>query len=69
MTLDQIHKRITTLADEVDNMYALICDGLPTDEEGFPKPENPDLSDALRMLQTVSTTLSRLAFNLHRDLR
>jgi hypothetical protein len=47
MTPQEIHHRIVTLADELGEMHMLISDGLPTDSEGFVRPANPDLADAL----------------------
>lgn len=66
MTKDEIHHRIATLADELQEMHDLISDGLPTDPEGFPQPENNDLHDALRTIDKAIIVLSRLAFRIAR---
>jgi hypothetical protein len=61
---DQIRQRIVTLADELQEMHTLISDGLPADEEGFVKPTNPDLADALKTIEKAITVLSRLAHRM-----
>jgi len=67
MTPQEVHHRIVTLADELQEMHTLISDGLPTDPEGFVKPTNPDLADALKAIERAITILSRLAFNMARE--
>src|SRR5262249_3668252 len=45
----------------------MISDGFPTDDEGFPKPANPDLANALRAIEKAVTVLSMLALRMARD--
>jgi len=64
MTPQEIHHRIVTLADELGEMHMLISDGLPTDSEGFVRPANPDLADALKVIEKAVSILSRLAYKM-----
>lgn len=66
MTRQEIHHRIVTLADQLQELHTVIGASHPTDVEGFVKPNDPDLADALKAIDNAVSVLSRLAFNMDR---
>jgi hypothetical protein len=67
MTLEEIHACIVRSATQLDEIHTVISADHPTDEEGFVKPEDPDLADALTTMENVASALSRLAFKIARE--
>ena len=64
MTHEKIHSVIVAIAETLQYHHDAISDGHPTDEEGFVKPADPDLRDALRAIDNATWVLSKLAFNM-----
>jgi hypothetical protein len=64
MTLEALHARIASLADQLDEQHTVIAAGHPKDQEGFPQVSDPDLADALRAISDATSVLSRLAYKL-----
>ena len=67
MTHDQIHLRLTTLADQLQEQHTVIASSHPKDEEGFTQPANADLADALRAMDDAIRILTRLAYKMERE--
>lgn len=67
MTHEQIHRVICALADTLQYHHEAISDGHPADAEGFVKPLDPDLRDALRAIDNAVWVLSKLAFNMMKE--
>jgi hypothetical protein len=67
MTLEALHARIASLADQLDEQHTVIAAGHPKDQDGFPQVSNPDLADALHAMSDAVSALSRLAYKLSQD--
>ncbi len=67
MTLEEVHRRLVTVADELGEHHLVLSEDFPKDAEGFPVLDNSDLADALRSIANTETILTRLAHKLARE--
>jgi len=67
MTMQEIHTRLTTLAQELDDIHSLICEGHPENAEGFPQLPPGELRDALNTIDMAASCLHRVAFKIARE--
>jgi hypothetical protein len=58
---------LTSLAEEAGEMHGILTADVAKDEEGFPIPDDSDLSDAWKTLEHLETRLTRLAFMVARE--
>jgi hypothetical protein len=66
--LREIRQSLTEGADRADEIYRHIASGHPADDEGFPKPTDPDLADALKVISELSGRLSRVVFKISQSI-
>jgi hypothetical protein len=64
MTQTELRTILAAIAEEAGGMHGILTSDLRQDPEGFPIPDNSDLSDAWLTLGHIESKLSRLIFKI-----
>lgn len=67
MTEEDVHRAIVHNAERLQGFYDVLEDGFPHDNEGFVIHDGSDLSDALKIIDSTISGLTRLAFKISRE--